>query len=56
MVILNKNTSPTTMDTKRFFEILKDKKEGKNILTNELVPINKTINLAPESATILDIQ
>jgi glycosidase len=56
MVILNKNTSVTTMDTKRFAEILKNKKEGKNIFSNERVLLNKEIALAPESATILDIQ
>ena len=56
MVILNKNTSPTTIDPKRFAEMLKNKTQGKNIMTNEMVSINQPFTLNPESATIIEIQ
>jgi neopullulanase len=56
MVILNKNTRPTIIETKRFSEILKSKTAGKNIMTNERVSINQPFTVAPESSTILDIQ
>jgi hypothetical protein len=55
MVILNKNNSPTAMDPKRFAEILKNKKEGKNMLTNETIAIDKPFIVTPESATILEL-
>ncbi len=56
MVILNKNNTSTTIDPKRFAEILKNKKEGKNILTNEIISIRQPFTITPESATILEIR
>ena len=55
MVILNKNNTPTTIDPKRFAEILKNKTEGKNTLTNETISIDNPFTVAPESATILEL-
>jgi hypothetical protein len=55
MVIVNKNRESTTIDPKRFAEILKKKTSGKNILTDEMISVNQPFAIAPESATILDI-
>jgi glycosidase len=55
MVILNKNRSLVKIDPKRFAEILKNRTEGKNIMTNEIISISQPLMIAPESATILDI-
>jgi glycosidase len=55
MVILNKNRESTTIDPKRFAEILMSKTSGKNIMTDEMISVNQPIVLTPESATILEI-
>ncbi|HEY1870300.1 MAG TPA: cyclomaltodextrinase C-terminal domain-containing protein, partial [Chitinophagaceae bacterium] len=55
MVILNKNRESTTVDPKRFAEILKNKTSGKNIISGETISVNQPFTIAPESATILDI-
>jgi neopullulanase len=56
MVILNKNREPTTIDPKRFAEILKNKTQGRNTMTDEIISINQPFAIAPESAAILDVR
>lgn len=56
MVMLNNNTEPKTLDTKRFNERLNGFSSGKNIVTSETVTTLQNILLPPKSATILELQ
>ncbi len=55
MVIMNKNETAITIDTKRFAEIIKDKKNGTNILTGESFSIQKGLSILPKTALILKL-
>jgi glycosidase len=55
MVIMNKNEKAITIDTKRFAEIIKDKKNGTNILTGESFSIQKGLSIPPKTALILKL-
>jgi glycosidase len=55
MVILNNNTEPKTLDTKRFNERLKGFSSGKNIVTSESLNNLQSISLPAKSATILEL-
>ncbi|MEI9810065.1 MAG: alpha-amylase family glycosyl hydrolase [Bacteroidota bacterium] len=56
MVVLNKNTTATTINTGRFAEIMKNKKQGVNVLTGDQLPVDKEISLAPRSALVLELK
>jgi hypothetical protein len=55
MVVLNRNEKAVTIDPVRFQEILLGNKNGKNVLTNELVSIDKPFQVAAKSALVLEI-
>ena len=55
MVVLNRNEKAVTIDPVRFQEILLGNKNGKNVLTNELVNIDKPFQVAAKSALVLEI-
>ena len=56
IVVMNKNNSATTIDTKRFQEILNGKSTAINILSKETVDIKNTFQVAAKSATVFEIQ
>ena len=56
MVVLNKNKEAITIDTKRFQEILKDKDNATNVLSNQTFSVHSPLIVDPKSATIFDIQ
>lgn len=56
MVVMNKNTSATTIDTKRFQEILKDKSTATNVLSNESFSIQTSLTVAAKSTTVFEIK
>jgi glycosidase len=56
MVVLNKNTETTVVDTNRFAEIMKNKKSGINVLTGEEFSIKTEMNVAPRSALIIELK
>ncbi len=57
MVLLNNhNSQKRIVDCKRFNEILKDYSKGKNILTDEIIDISKTITINKKSALIIELE
>jgi glycosidase len=56
MIILNKNTTSTIINTGRFAEIIKNKKSGIDVLSGQQVSIAKEISVAPRSALILELK
>lgn len=55
MVVMNKNEKSTTLDTKRFDEILKSKTSAKNILNNETLTLKNGLTISPKSTVIFDV-
>jgi glycosidase len=55
MIILNKNTTASVVNTERFAEIMKNKKSGTNVLTGENNDVTKEISVLPKSALILEL-
>ncbi len=55
MIVMNKNKTAVSIDTKRFAEILKKKAVGKNIISNEQINIKNEIQVAGKSALVLEI-
>lgn len=53
MVIFNNNESIKTLNTNRFEECLINCTQGKNIITDQIVPMNHSIELPAKSSTIL---
>lgn len=56
MVVLNNNSEPKTLDTKRFNERLTGFSSGKNIVTNESVSNLQNLSLPAKSATIIELK
>ena len=56
MVVMNKNTEVTTINTGRFSEIMKNKKKGTDVLTGQQFSVEKELSLAPRSALILELR
>ncbi len=56
MVVMNKNSNAVSINTKRFSEIIKERKQGINILTGEKLSIDREITIPAKSALILEIQ
>jgi glycosidase len=56
MVVMNKNSKPINLDTRRFAEILTEKTTAKNVITNELVHLKNQISVPAKSATVFEIE
>jgi hypothetical protein len=56
MVVMNKNETATTIDTKRFAEILNTKTRGINIITGENILLQKGIIVPSKTALVLEIK
>jgi len=56
MVILNKNIEKYTLDLNRFREILDANSNGKDVLSNEILELNSTIELEPMRSYILEFR
>lgn len=55
MVVINKNDTPINLDTKRFAEILNNKTQATNILTQATYPLTQALPIDAKSATIFEI-
>lgn len=55
MVVMNKNDKETTVDIGRFAEILGDRTNAQDVLSNRPVNLKSGITVNPKSATILEI-
>ena len=55
MVVMNKNNSAKTIDTKRFQEILQNKSTATNVLSKEIVSIHSAFTIPAKSATVFEI-
>jgi glycosidase len=56
MVVMNKKTTATTMDVKRFAEIIKGKSTAMNVITGESVSLNNPLTITPKSALVFEIK
>lgn len=56
MVVMNKNETAKTIDSKRFQEILKNKSTATNVMTNETVSIQSSFTVPAKSATVFDVK
>lgn len=55
MVVMNKNTQATAVETKRFAEILKGKTSATNVLTGEKTNLDTPLQIGGKSALVLEI-
>lgn len=55
MVVMNKNDKSTTLETKRFDEILKSKTSAKNILNNQIQTLKNGLTISPKSTVIFEV-
>jgi len=56
MVVINRNKENKQLDLSRFNEVLKDYKEGKDVITGEKYFLGESIDLQPETAYILELK
>lgn len=56
MVVLNKNAKEVKLEVKRFSEILNEKTNAKNVLTNEMQELKNQLSIAPKSTMIFEIK
>lgn len=56
MVVMNKNETVISIDTKRFAEILKDKTAATNIITGEHSLLKNKLTIAAKAATVFEIK
>lgn len=56
MVVMNKNNAASSIDTKRFSEIIKGRMQAVNVITGEKLSIDKQITIQSKSAQIFEIQ
>jgi hypothetical protein len=56
MVVMNKNATLTSIDTKRFTEILKEKISAKNVLTNQKQELKNPLMITPKSTLVFEIE
>ena len=56
MVVMNKNTTATTIDSKRFQEILKNKSTATNVMSNESFSVQSSLTVPAKSATVFEIK
>ena len=56
MVVLNKNSTPYTLDTSRFAEVLDSPMTGTDVIRGARFDLSKPIDLEPRTALVLNIQ
>jgi neopullulanase len=56
MVVINKNTTATTLDLARFKEVLKTPATARDVIAGKPVPLGATLELAPRSVRILEVR
>ncbi|MBK6935824.1 MAG: glycoside hydrolase family 13 protein [Chitinophagaceae bacterium] len=56
MVVMNKNNSPASIDTKLFSEIIKGKKMATNVITAEELNLDKKLSVPAKSVLIFELQ
>ena len=55
MVLVNNNFKTASVDPKRFYEVLNDKKQARSVITNLDYNLNETISVKQKTALILDV-
>jgi glycosidase len=56
MVVMNNSLSNTTIDTKRFAEIIESKMSAENVITHEINDLKKGIIVAAKTAAVFEIK
>ena len=56
MVVLNKNSTTTLVNTNRFEEMMKNKKQAANVLTGEQFSLSKQLTVPPKTVLILELK
>lgn len=55
LVVLNQNTTNTTLNLARFAEVLKGKTQAMDVLTKNNITFSNSLNLAPQSILVLEL-
>jgi neopullulanase len=56
MVVMNKNDKEVSVSTKRFAEILKERKNAVNVLTGEAISVTDSFPVAAKTALVMEIK
>ena len=56
MVVLNKNTTTTLVNTNRFEEMMKNKKQATNVLTGGQISLSNQLSVPPKTVLILELK
>jgi glycosidase len=56
MVILNKNSKASTLDLEAYKELISNTFKAKDIVSDKEIVVNKTLEIAPKTAMILEIK
>jgi uncharacterized protein with NAD-binding domain and iron-sulfur cluster len=54
MVVLNKNAKATQLDLSRFAGMVKDARQGRNVLTGAAVDLRAPLALAPMTSVVVE--
>ena len=55
MVAMNNNEKKMRIDPKRFYEVIKDRKSGKNIFNDKIYKLSKKVTIPAKTVTVLEI-
>ena len=55
MVLVNNNFKTVSVDLKRFYEVLGNKKQARSVITNLDYNLNETISVKQKTVLILDV-
>ena len=55
MVAMNNNEKKMRIDPQRFYEVIKDRKSGKNIFNDKIYKLSKKVTIPAKTVTVLEI-
>ena len=55
MVAMNNNERKMRIDPQRFYEVIKDRKSGKNIFNDKIYKLSKKVTISAKTVTVLEI-
>ena len=55
MVAMNNNERKMRIDPQRFYEVIKDRKSGKNIFSDKIYKLSKKVTIPAKTVTVLEI-
>lgn len=55
LVLLNGTDAPTTLPLTNYKEVLKDSKQGRDVITGSIVPLDKPLTMAAREALVVEL-